>query len=67
MRLFKITVFVLILATLGLCCGKGFSLVAASGASLCCGARASPCGGFSSGGARALGPSGFSSYITWAQ
>ena len=32
----------------------GLSLVAASGATLCCGARASHCGGFSCG-ARALG------------
>ena len=33
----------------------GLSLVAASGATLCCGARASHCGGFSCCGARALG------------
>ena len=34
---------------------RGLSLVAASGATLCCGARASHCGGFSCCGARALG------------
>ena len=32
-----------------------FSLVAERGATLCCGARASHCGGFSCCGARALG------------
>ena len=37
------------------------SLVAASGATLCCGARASHCGGFSCCGAWALGRVGFSS------
>ena len=33
----------------------GLSLVAASGATLCCGARASDCGGLSCCGARGLG------------
>ena len=33
----------------------GLSLVGVSGATLCCGARASHCGGFSCCGARALG------------
>ena len=34
---------------------RGLSLVVVSGATLCCGARASHCGGFSCCGARALG------------
>ena len=34
---------------------RGLSLVAASGATLCCGAPASHCGGFSCCGAQGLG------------
>ena len=43
------------MAALGLhCCTRAFFLVAASGATLRCGARASHCGGFSCFRARAL-------------
>ena len=52
---------------------RGLSLVAASGATLHCGAWASPCGGFSCGRARALGvwasvvvARGLSSCGSWA-
>ena len=34
---------------------RGLSLVAGAGATLCCGVRAAHCGGFSCGGAQALG------------
>ena len=46
---------------------RGLSLVAAGGATLRCGARASHCGGFSCCGAWALGAAGFSSCGTQAQ
>ena len=46
---------------LGLCCCAGFSLVAASGVTVHCGAWASHCIGFSYCRAWALGYSGFSS------
>ena len=52
---------------------RGLSLVAVSEGLLCCGARASHCGGFSCCGARALGTwasvvaaRGLSSCSTWA-
>ena len=46
----------LFLASLGLCCcTRAFSSCGGRGASLCCGSRASHCGGFSCCGARALG------------
>ena len=49
----------LFLAALGLrCCARAFSSCGEQGATLCCGARASHCGGFSCCGAGALG--------TWA-
>ena len=44
----------------------GLSLVVASRAALCCGARASHCGGFSCCRAWALGHMGFSSCGLWA-
>ena len=54
---FFFNLFYLFLAVLGLhCCEPtGLSLVVVSGATLCCGARGSHCGGFSCCGARALG------------
>ena len=45
----------LCLVALGLCCSRGLSLVAVTGGTLHCGARASRCGGFSCCGAQALG------------
>ena len=45
----------LFLVALGLCCSRGLSLVAVTGGTLHCGARASRCGGFSCCGAQALG------------
>ena len=53
---FFIYIFIyLFLATLVFVAACGLSLVAASGATLCCCAQASHCGGFSCCGARALG------------
>ena len=53
----KIHLFIyLFMAALGLCCCvRAFSSCGERGATLCCGAQASHCGGFSYCGARALG------------
>ena len=55
------------------CCARAFSSCGERGATLCCGARASHCGGFSHCGARALGARasvvvarGLSSCGSWA-
>ena len=45
----------LFLIVLGLLCCTGFSLAAVRGATLCCGVRASLCGGVSCGRAQTLG------------
>ena len=65
----------LFLAVLGLCCcTQAFSSCGEPGATLCCGALTSHCGGFACCGARALGAwasvvvaHGLSSCGTWAQ
>ena len=54
--IFKINLFILFLAVLGLrCCAWAFSSCGEWGLLFSCGARASHCGGFSCCGARALG------------
>jgi len=55
------------LSLMGLHYCVGFALVAGAGATLCCRARASHCGGFFCCGAQALGLSGFGICSTWAQ
>ena len=58
-RFFFFNKFILFIYYFWLCwvfvAARGLSLVAASGATLCCGARASHCGGFSCCGAQAVG------------
>ena len=63
------------MAALGLrCCARAFSSCGEQGATLCCGARASYCGGFSCCGAQAVGAQvsavvahGLSSCGAWAE
>ena len=63
-----IYLFIYLLAVLGLCCCmRTFSSCGRVGATLCCGVRASHCGGFSCCRARASRHAGFSSCSMQAQ
>ena len=60
--LFKIFIYLLYSATLGLCCARTFSICSKPGLVSSCGAWASCCGGFSCSGAQAVESVGFNSW-----